>query len=365
MVATGGSRWRGATALHCMDMQLRAVQAMTVMLASAVLAGAAQADDDPFAMLRERDRSWTFELVTGPSLDALTAVTGAPHARCQVAEVSDDRVTHARIVCTPLTEAPAEVAAVLTQRFTLVFDSAGVREAVDEDPARLAERSNAGAFSFPRKLIGPGSQSTKRPDGTKATVMVHDEPAVVRGTRTSQWISESTYVGPTRDRVVAAPVQAAAGFAPGIGPTLKCTVAREPSATRYTCLRLIDEPGAAVAKPKPKPAATVSIVGKIAHNKSSLSAAAVAGKITTSYLPAIRRCYSELLRKKPTVRGSLQLDFTVNAVGKLADPRAKTAEETLASCVAGAMASWRFAIPQSEYGEPRDARFVIDLRLAP
>ncbi|MEO7735680.1 MAG: AgmX/PglI C-terminal domain-containing protein, partial [Kofleriaceae bacterium] len=185
------------------------------------------------------------------------------------------------------------------------------------------------------------------------------------------WIAEASYRGPTRGGSVAPPVRAAAAFAPGVGPALKCTIGGEPGAPRYTCLRLIAEPAnvpIALAKPRPKPIATIAITGKTAHNKSSLSAAAVAGKIAASYVPAIRRCYSELLRKKPSAGGALQLDFTVNAVGKLSEPGAKAADaalEPVASCVRDAMAAWQFAIPQSEYGEPRTARFGIALRLAP
>jgi hypothetical protein len=109
----------------------------------------------------------------------------------------------------------------------------------------------------------------------------------------------------------------------------------------------------------------VSVASKAAHDKSSLSAVAVAAKLTSSYLPGIRRCYEELLRKRPAARGALVLDFTVNAVGRLDDPSVKTADDTLAGCVRGVMTSWRFPIPQSEYSEPRTARFTIDLRLAP
>jgi hypothetical protein len=348
---------------------------LVVVVTLVALVSGARADDDPFAMLRERERAWTFELVTGPSIGALAPVQGAPLARCRVVALAAiGTVARSRIECTALAEATGEVAAALAQHFTLAFEPTGVRETVIEsdEPAVLAAKTNAGAFTFPRKLAHTWSYEGERPDGAHAMITAHAEPAVVRGTPGTWWITEASYRGATRQGVVAEPVRAAAAFAPGVGPALKCTVGREPGATRYMCLRLVADPApptvAPIAKPRPRPVATVAITGKTAHNKSSLSAAAVAGKIAASYVPAIRRCYGELLRKKPSAGGALQLDFTVNAVGKLSEPAAKTAEAALdavARCVHGAMAAWQFAIPQSEYGEPRTARFVIDLRLAP
>jgi hypothetical protein len=364
-------------------MQIRrgaaARSAMMAIVATSLLGPAvASADDDPFAMLHERERTWTFELVTGPSLAALSPVTSAPHARCRVAEVTTTdaaanavtatraltrMLTRARIECAPVAEGGGAVAPALSQRFTLLFDAAGVREAVhdaDDNLAVLAHGSNAGAFTFPRKLARRWRHDVQGPDGARAVVTVREAPAGVGRAPSVQWIAEATYRGPGRD---VEPVRAAAAFTPGIGPTLKCTIGRDAGATKYTCLRRIAEP---VADPaRPRPVAQISVIGKTAHNKSSLSAAAVAAKITASYLPAIRRCYTELLRKKPGARGALQLDFTVNAVGKLAEPRARTIDESLAECVRSAMVGWRFPIPQSEYGEPRDARFAVGLRLTP
>ena len=46
---------------------MRSIATVTVL----GLVGVARAEDDPFAMLRERDREWSFELATGPSLGAL------------------------------------------------------------------------------------------------------------------------------------------------------------------------------------------------------------------------------------------------------------------------------------------------------
>jgi hypothetical protein len=193
-------------------------------------------------------------------------------------------------------------------------------------------------------------------------VAVHDEVAAVLGAKTALWVAEST----SRTGTAGEPVIAAAAFAPGVGPVLKCTVTRSKHGSTYSCLRRIEEPPPGdPTPPKPSPVAVIRVASKTAHDKSSLSAAAVAAKLTSTYMPSIRRCYEALLREKPAARGALVLDFTVNAVGTLTDPAARTAEDTLAACVHGAMASWRFPIPQSAYSEPRNARFTIDLRLAP
>jgi hypothetical protein len=268
------------------------------------------------------------------------------------------------IECAPIAAVTSQVAALLSQRLYLVFESEGVREVVfgTDDPAQLAERTNAGAFTFPRALARRWSYDAERPGGARVAVAVHEEMMAVHGAKTALWVAEST----TRTGTAGEPVIAAAAFAPGVGPMLRCTVAGPKGKSVYSCLRRIDDPPVdALTPPKPRRVATVKVASKKAHDKSSLSAAAVAAKVTSSYLPGIRRCYEELLREKPAARGSLVLDFTVNAVGTLTEPTAKTVEESLAACARGAMTKWRFPIPQSEYSEPRNARFTIDVRFAP
>ena len=327
--------------------------------------GVAHAEDDPFAMLRERDREWTFELTAGASLAALAPVKGAPHTRCRVADTTPvGAVPRSVIACAPIGAVVGEVPALLTQRFYLVFEPAGVREVVfgPDDPAQLAERTNAGAFTFPRVLDRRWRYDVERPGGAHVVVAVHDELTAVHGAKTALWVAEST----TQSGAAGEPVTAATTFAPGVGPVLRCTITRSKRKPTYACLRRIDDPPAGdPAPPKPRPVAVVRVASKTAHDKSSLSAATVAARLSSSYLPAIRRCYEERLRDKPAAGGSLVLEFTVNAVGKLTDPTATIADDTLAGCVRSTMTSWRFPIPQSEYSEPRNARFTIGLRLAP
>jgi hypothetical protein len=61
--------------------------------------------------------------------------------------------------------------------------------------------------------------------------------------------------------------------------------------------------------------------------------------------------------------GVREREFGANDTVQLAEP--KTAEEARARCARSAMTKWRFPIPQSEYSEPRNARFAIDVRFAP
>jgi hypothetical protein len=319
--------------------------------------------DDAFAVLREVDRAWTFERVTGPDLGLLGAQGTAARVRCKVAEVKA-RPTRSRIECATLPADPLATPQPV-EGLTLVFGDQEVRQLVDEDPAQLTARANAGPFTFPRTLKGSWRYADARPDGARVEVRVHDERMDVAGAPTTVWIAEWTghpprSAGPRDDEP-----RGVAAFAPGIGPVLRCSIDGTHGAPAYSCLRLVAEPAADPAKPRPRPAPTVAITSKSAQDKSSLSAAAVAAKLNTAYLPGVRRCYAELLKRKPAARGAIELDFIVNAVGKLAEPKAKTADDALATCVRTQMDDWRFPIPQSEYGEPRTARFTITVKLAP
>jgi fluoride ion exporter CrcB/FEX len=96
-----------------------------------------------------------------------------------------------------------------------------------------------------------------------------------------------------------------------------------------------------------------------------LKAADVGAKIAGAYLGGVRRCYLAALAKQPRARGALSLAFTVNAVGKTTMITVKGFDDGVAGCVAKLVNDWRFAIPQSPYAEPRNARFSIGLALEP
>jgi hypothetical protein len=104
-----------------------------------------------------------------------------------------------------------QVAGLLSQRLYLVFEPEGVREVVfgADDPAQLAEQTNAGAFTFPRALARRWSYDAERPGGARVAVAVHDEMTAVRGAKTALWVAKST----TRTGTAGEPVIAAAAFA--------------------------------------------------------------------------------------------------------------------------------------------------------
>lgn len=114
----------------------------------------------------------------------------------------------------------------------------------------------------------------------------------------------------------------------------------------------------------PEPPGTVSISSRQAHDPSSLTANQVVAKIQAAYLGPVRRCYRDALARRPGLRGTLRLDFIVNAIGKV-DELSVKGVDAVAACVGRHAAGWRFPIPQSTYREPRNARFTIGLALAP
>ena len=157
---------------------------------------------------------------------------------------------------------------------------------------------------------------------------------------------------------------------PGRGPVLLCIVI----GPVFSCLRRSemtdaervavsqggeparhDEGSMSSQRPPPKPVPRVALAKKLATDKSSLSATAVADKL----MPAIKRCYATLLAKKPAAKGAVTVSFTVNAVGKVEGATTDAFDPAMVSCVAPALTATRFPIPMSDYGEPRTARFTL------
>src|ERR1051325_3743894 len=97
-------------------------------------------------------------------------------------------VARSVIECAPTGPVAREGAELLTQRFYLVFEPEGVREVVfgADDPAQLAERTNAGAFTFPRALARHWSYDAKRPGGAQVAVAVREEMTAVHGAKTAE-----------------------------------------------------------------------------------------------------------------------------------------------------------------------------------
>jgi hypothetical protein len=121
--------------------------------------------------------------------------------------------------------------------------------------------------------------------------------------------------------------------------------------------------GGKVAEKSPTGRITVS--SKSGSDDSNLSPAAVLDKITKVYMAAIKRCYTQYLKKEATSRGAVALSFTVNETGRVVNGAAKGFASEVDSCIQGNMATWRFPAPKDKDGEATDSNFAITLQLVP
>lgn len=144
-------------------------------------------------------------------------------------------------------------------------------------------------------------------------------------------------------------------FAPGPGQIVHCVLAAS---------TLPPEACSAPAPRPPPPPGKVVIAAHTAFDPSTLTSAAVAAKVTSTYLGDSLRCYRALLQRT-RVRGTIKVDFAVNAVGRTEAIAAAGFDAPLAACVAGSARRWQFPIPTSSYAEPRTARFSLSLAFAP
>lgn len=69
---------------------------------------------------------------------------------------------------------------------------------------------------------------------------------------------------------------------------------------------------------------------------------------TPARLAAIKRCYEELLTRKPTAKGKLVLVWTIKTDGHTEGARIESdtvGDTTLGSCLVGLLAGWTFPAP--------------------
>jgi hypothetical protein len=329
--------------------------------------------DGPFDVLRNANKSWSFELVTGPSLDQLTPVTADP-IDCVIKDVTS---TTSKLVCSSNTGKSPKLAALVLGTRELVFEGEGVRElrgAATKDA--IADAGNALALTFTGQLTTSTQKSLQGSTGSKANFKYSTARYSIEGVERAALVSEATST-PAATTGTPKPVaeQTAAVYAPENGPVILCRV-RAKETPAYVCLRRVSatlvtqakpdpaDPVADPANPPKKKTASVSLARKKTRLTTTLTPAAVAKKVTSAYLSGIKRCYTTTLKTKPSTTGTLALVFTVNAVGKTEKISAKSPDEKLTTCVTGNMKSWRFAIPQSEYGSPIAAVYELDFKLA-
>lgn len=68
----------------------------------------------------------------------------------------------------------------------------------------------------------------------------------------------------------------------------------------------------------------------------------VVASISTTYLPALRRCYTQALRRHPGARGRVKLEFAIDPSGRVVGPHAGGAPARLAGCIEQRMRRWTF-----------------------
>ena len=346
--------------------------AAVILLVSAARAQAPKgppAAPDPFAVLREEGRSWSYETVLGESLASLAVSPQASRWLCEVKPwTAPGAATRSSIACDLYNQAPDGPETGVDWTIWLVFDDVGVRQ-LDGRDTDVGDRSKTLGLTFPRKLDGTWKLDEKGRDGERTLVTVHAETAKVQGVARKVWVAETERWAAPVDGKIAAPDRELVQFVPGLGPVLMCTKQGKPGAG-YDCLRLFANKApetrpAPEIKPAP-PQGHVSISSKRAHDPSTLKAEDVAAKAASSYLGGVRRCYQAVLARRPTTRGALTLDFTVDSVGKTTAISVEGGgDDGIAGCVAKLVADWRFPIPQSTYAEPRNARFTLGLALTP
>lgn len=347
------------------------MRASVLLLVIAGLAGPARAEtpDDPFAVLRDPARRWVFQPMRGDALDKLAPSNHMPWLLCKAVAWEPpkpdrgDKLVGSQLSCEP---APAPgssgfvpVSAPVTMLW-LVYEAGGVRQVEGDYPATLHDKARSRSFTFPAQLAKPWTFDERGTEGARVTIGVRAQPMTVLGVSRPVWVADAKrWTNPSDP-----PAHELAVFAPGIGPALLCSI--RPTAPMYQCLQLAEDKAPKPVKPPPPPPPQpqVSIATRVAHDKSSLKIDTVAAKVLAN-AGAVRACYQRVLAKQPTLRGVVSLDFTVNAVGKTTAIAARGVNDDVAACIAKLAAGWTFAIPQSEYSEPRTARFSLGIKLAP
>jgi hypothetical protein len=118
-------------------------------------------------------------------------------------------------------------------------------------------------------------------------------------------------------------------------------------------------------KEEKAPTGRITVNDKHADDDTTLTPDAVLAKIMSSYMPAIKRCYTAYLKKDASARGKVALTFSVNATGRATETAAHGFAGEVDECISNLMTTWRFPIPKDKDGEATDAAFGITLQLVP
>ena len=96
---------------------------------------------------------------------------------------------------------------------------------------------------------------------------------------------------------------------------------------------------------------------------SSTGADVIRDKTASVYLAGLKRCYKQLLRSKPTARGTLRIGFTVAKDGRVADPAVHGIDPALETCVLAELNRYRFPIQRDAAGSASESAFSLDLEM--
>ena len=113
------------------------------------------------------------------------------------------------------------------------------------------------------------------------------------------------------------------------------------------------------------PSGRISVSDKKAFDDSTLTPDVVLSKILAAYLPGIKRCYKEYLKKDASARGKVLLEFGVSESGRLVSGKASGVATEVSSCIQNLMGTWRFPTPKDKDGSATTASFAITLQLVP
>ncbi|MGE0549344.1 MAG: AgmX/PglI C-terminal domain-containing protein [Kofleriaceae bacterium] len=100
-------------------------------------------------------------------------------------------------------------------------------------------------------------------------------------------------------------------------------------------------------------------------SRAQLTPDRVISMIQTTYMPGIRRCYKNRLKKDPQARGKVTVVFTIDGTGRTSHREAKGFAGELDSCISSKMRRWRFPAATDVEGQATELSFMTTLHLAP
>ena len=106
-------------------------------------------------------------------------------------------------------------------------------------------------------------------------------------------------------------------------------------------------------------AASPAPIARIPAPRPAPTAEGVLSAVTTRYLPGLRRCYQQQIKRDARTAGTLTLDFTIDERGRVTEASARgRIAPRLGECIERRMLAWQFA------GAASEASFRIPVRLS-